>query len=95
MPLLIVPSSQTIDEDGEWILTGSVIEVVDDANEADILKVEAIAVDGTLKLAAADDSGVIVTHDGSTGTLAFSGTLDQINEAFDGFTFYPASNFCW
>ena len=31
-------------------------------------------------------------HDGSTGILAFSGTLDQINEAFDGFTF-KASNF--
>ena len=29
------------------LLTGSVIEVIDDANEADILKVEAIAVDGT------------------------------------------------
>ena len=92
VPLLTVPSSQTIDEDGEWILSGSVIEVVDDANEADILKVEAIAVDGTLKLTAAD-SGVTVTEDGSAGTLAFSGTLDQINNAFDGFTFYPASNF--
>ena len=65
------------------------MQVNDDAEANDILIAQASTIDGTLKLSGDDSSGVTITQDGSSGTLEFSGTLEQINNAFNGFTFTP------
>ena len=77
-PVLTASATQTLNEDGTLTLSSSVLQISDDADVDAVLKIEAIATNGTLKLSAADSSGVTVTQDGSVGTLAFSGTLEQI-----------------
>ena len=88
-PLITLPEDQSLDEDGVLTLSGSVLQVNDDAEANDILIAQASTIDGTLKLSGDDSSGVTITQDGSSGTLEFSGTLEQINNAFNGFTFTP------
>ena len=88
-PVLTASATQTLNEDGTLTLSSSVLQISDDADVDAVLKIEAIATNGTLKLSAADSSGVTVTQDGSVGTLAFSGTIEQINNAFSSLTFTP------
>ena len=90
-PVITLPSPLTINEDGELLLSGGVIQVQDDAEAADLLKIEVATTNGTTNLGESID--VIVTQDGSSGTLAFSGTISQINDAFNMLTFIPTKDF--
>ena len=64
------------------------MQVNDDAEANDILTAQASTIDGTPLVSGDDSSGVTITQDDSS-TLEFSGTLEQINNAFNGFTFTP------
>jgi hypothetical protein len=90
-PVITLPSPLTIKEDGELVLSGGVIQVQDDAEVADLLKIEVTMTNGTINLG--DSTDVIVTQDGSSGTLAFSGTITQVNTAFNVLTFIPTKDF--
>ncbi|MEL0120049.1 MAG: hypothetical protein VXB01_14010, partial [Opitutae bacterium] len=57
-PVLTVSATQTLNEDGTLTLSGSVLQISDDADVDAVLNIEAIATKGTLQLAAADSYGV-------------------------------------
>ena len=59
----------------------------DDAEANDILIAQASTIDGTLKLVVM--TALVSPFRMASGTLEFSGTLEQINNAFNGFTFTP------
>ncbi len=89
-------TSLSVDEDQSLTITG--ITVYDaDLNPApagnDILQVDLnVSEEGSLTVSA---SGVsFIDADGTDGTLSFTGTMDQLNDALAAITYTPTADFC-
>ena len=88
-PIILMPSSQSVNEDGQLVLSGSSIQVFDDASPTDKLFVAVQVTNGTVQLGST--TGLTVT---STPTShSFEATLDQIELALDGLTYTPTANY--
>ena len=88
-PILLMPSSQSVNEDGQLLLSGSSIQIFDDASFSDELLVSLLATNATVELGSTSGLTVESTEDSHT----FYGTLTQIATAFDGITVSPNPNF--
>ena len=88
-PILLMPSSQSVNEDGQLLLSGSSIQIFDDASFTDEILVSLLATNATVELGSTSGLTVESTEDSHT----FYGTLTQIATAFDGITVTPTPNF--
>ena len=88
-PIILMPSSQTVNEDGQLVLSGSSVQVFDDANPTDELFVAVQVTNGTVLLGST--SGLDVTSTSTSHT--FEATLDEIAVALDGLAFTPTADY--
>ncbi|MGF1481602.1 MAG: DUF4347 domain-containing protein [Cyanophyceae cyanobacterium] len=93
-PLNTLPPPQTVDEDNVLVFTESnQISVSDvDADNRE-LQVSLAAADGILSLNSGTEAITFSDADGTDGTLAFTGTIENINNALNGIAFTPTTNF--
>ncbi|AHF04284.1 Hemolysin-type calcium-binding protein [Marichromatium purpuratum 984] len=88
-PVTTLPATPSIAEDSSANAIGG-LSIADD--DSDDQSVTLTASNGTIALTA--NGGATVTdNDGSDGTLAFNGTLAQVNAALGNLTFTPSADF--
>ncbi|MBO8087685.1 MAG: DUF4347 domain-containing protein, partial [Marichromatium sp.] len=88
-PVTTLPATPSIAEDSGANAIGG-LSIADD--DSDDQSVTLTASNGTIALTA--NGGATVTdNDGSDGTLAFNGTLAQVNAALGNLTFTPSADF--